>query len=132
MQRSTRSSACRTSSHAWIRWGWKPNRARPRRSRPTSNPRSPSGRRSSRRPASPRIDRARCHVPAARAGAALLRAVEFLVGARYRVHAVIGHVLHALVEHLSAVLAEPGEPVALPGAPLALEDQHVGVGRETG
>src|SRR5215472_15945069 len=73
---------------------------------------------------------ARGHVAAATAGAVRFRPVELLVGARDRVLAVVGDLLHALVQLGTALVAEPGEAIALAGATLALEHEHEGIGRE--
>jgi hypothetical protein len=60
----------------------------------------------------------------------LFRAVELLVGARDRILAIVGDLLDALVKLSSALLAEPGEAIALVRPALALEDEDERVGRE--
>src|SRR6267142_204185 len=75
--------------------------------------------------------RAGRHVPALSTGAVGLAPVELLVGAGDGVLPVVADVLDALVKLGAALLAVPGEAILLLLAPLALEDQHEGIGRES-
>ena len=67
---------------------------------------------------------------AAGARAILLGAVELFVRARDRILPVVGDVLHALVQLIPALLAEPREAVALVVAPVPVAHQQVAVGIE--